>query len=112
MAQEKKKPPKAADGYDLVVENRKARHDFFIEESVEAGLALTGTEVKSLRAHQRRRGVFARRPHRRLCARGPVQPQGNAQPQAPDASARDRSLLGSRPRKRLLAGAIAHLLSE
>jgi SsrA-binding protein len=40
------------DGYDLVVENRKARHDFFIEESLEAGLALTGTEVKSLRAHK------------------------------------------------------------
>ena len=35
-----------------MVENRKARHDFFIEETVEAGLALTGTEVKSLRAHK------------------------------------------------------------
>ncbi|MGH7986661.1 MAG: SsrA-binding protein SmpB [Candidatus Binataceae bacterium] len=44
--------PKNSDGYDLVAENRKARHDFFIEESVEAGLALTGTEVKSLRAHR------------------------------------------------------------
>lgn len=32
-----------------VVENRKARHDYFIEESLEAGLALTGTEVKSVR---------------------------------------------------------------
>jgi len=30
--------------------NRKARHDYFIEENVEAGLALTGWEVKSLRA--------------------------------------------------------------
>jgi SsrA-binding protein len=37
---------------DLVVENRKARHDFFIEETYEAGIALTGTEVKSLRAHK------------------------------------------------------------
>ena len=36
----------------LVVENRKARHDFFIEESYEAGLALVGTEVKALRAHK------------------------------------------------------------
>jgi SsrA-binding protein len=58
MAQSKHKSngakPSAAkgDGYDLVVENRKARHDFFIEESLEAGLALTGTEVKSLRAHK------------------------------------------------------------
>jgi SsrA-binding protein len=39
----------ADDGYDLVADNRKARHDFFIEESLECGLALTGTEVKSLR---------------------------------------------------------------
>ena len=53
MAQDKKsQKTKAVDGYDLVVENRKARHDFFIEETVEAGLALTGTEVKSLRAHK------------------------------------------------------------
>src|SRR5258708_9640204 len=53
MEQDKKpEKTKAADGYDLVVENRKARHDFFIEETVEAGLALTGTEVKSLRAHR------------------------------------------------------------
>jgi SsrA-binding protein len=29
--------------------NRKAHHDYHIEESIEAGLALTGTEVKSLR---------------------------------------------------------------
>ena len=42
----------ARDGFELVAENRKARHDFFIEESYEAGLALTGTEVKSLRAHK------------------------------------------------------------
>ena len=42
----------SADGFELVVDNRKARHDFFIEETLEAGLALTGTEVKSLRAHR------------------------------------------------------------
>jgi len=29
--------------------NRKARHDYFIEETIEAGMALRGTEVKSLR---------------------------------------------------------------
>ncbi|MDD2400927.1 MAG: SsrA-binding protein SmpB [Clostridia bacterium] len=34
----------------VVTENRKARHDYFIEEAFEAGIALTGTEVKSLRA--------------------------------------------------------------
>ena len=29
--------------------NRKARHDFFVEDTYEAGIALFGTEVKSLR---------------------------------------------------------------
>ena len=38
------------DGAQMVAQNRKARHDYFIEESFEAGLVLTGTEVKSLRA--------------------------------------------------------------
>lgn len=36
-------------GIKVVTENRKARHDYFIEETYEAGIALTGTEVKSLR---------------------------------------------------------------
>lgn len=34
----------------MVAQNRKARHNFQIEENIEAGLALLGTEVKSLRA--------------------------------------------------------------
>jgi SsrA-binding protein len=33
----------------LIAENRKARHDYHLLERVEAGLVLTGTEVKSLR---------------------------------------------------------------
>lgn len=33
-----------------ITENRKARHEFFIEEVFEAGVSLVGTEVKSLRA--------------------------------------------------------------
>jgi SsrA-binding protein len=37
------------DDFKLVTSNRKAYHDFFIEETLEAGLALAGTEVKSLR---------------------------------------------------------------
>jgi len=32
-----------------IAENRKARHDYFVEDVVEAGIALTGTEVKSMR---------------------------------------------------------------
>ena len=33
----------------VVAQNRKARHNYFIEETMEAGISLTGTEVKSLR---------------------------------------------------------------
>ena len=32
-----------------LAENRKARHDYFVEETMEAGIALVGTEVKSIR---------------------------------------------------------------
>ena len=32
-----------------IAENRKARHDYFIEETYEAGLVLKGTEIKSIR---------------------------------------------------------------
>ncbi len=37
-------------GRKVVASNRKARHDYHIEDVFEAGLALTGTEVKALRA--------------------------------------------------------------
>jgi SsrA-binding protein len=37
-------------GRRVVAQNKKARHDYFIEETIEAGMVLTGTEVKSLRA--------------------------------------------------------------
>lgn len=36
-------------GHKLIAENRKARHDYFVVEVYEAGIALYGTEVKSLR---------------------------------------------------------------
>lgn len=36
----------------VVAKNRKARHDYFILETLEAGLALKGTEIKSIRAGQ------------------------------------------------------------
>ena len=40
----------AEQGRGVVARNRRARHDYHIEDVVEAGLVLTGTEVKSLRA--------------------------------------------------------------
>ena len=36
-------------GVKYITDNRKARHDYFIHETYEAGIALPGTEVKSLR---------------------------------------------------------------
>ena len=33
----------------IIAENRKARHEYFIKETYEAGMVLTGTEVKSIR---------------------------------------------------------------
>lgn len=34
----------------MEVVNRKAQHDYFVEETLEAGIVLTGTEIKSIRA--------------------------------------------------------------
>ena len=45
MAQEKS-------GKKVIAVNRKARHDYFVEDTYEAGIALYGTEVKSLRQGQ------------------------------------------------------------
>ncbi len=45
MASKKKKPPSTT-----IAQNKRARHDYVLEERFEAGLALQGWEVKSLRA--------------------------------------------------------------
>jgi SsrA-binding protein len=37
------------DNYKLIANNKKAYHDYFIEDTYEAGITLVGTEVKSLR---------------------------------------------------------------
>ena len=44
-----KKKPAAGAGSSTIALNKKARHDYFIEDRIEAGLALEGWEVKSLR---------------------------------------------------------------
>ena len=36
-------------GTKLIANNKKARHDYFVEETIEAGIVLFGTEVKSMR---------------------------------------------------------------
>jgi SsrA-binding protein len=43
MAKEPERPKK------IIAENRRARHDYFIEDDLEAGIMLEGSEVKSLR---------------------------------------------------------------
>lgn len=49
------------DSIKVIAENRKARHDYYIEEVLEAGLVLQGTEVKSIRARKvNLRDSFAR----------------------------------------------------
>ena len=40
----------AKESFKTITVNRKAYHDYFVEDSIEAGLVLTGTEIKSIRA--------------------------------------------------------------
>lgn len=43
---------KSDPNYKVIAENRRARFDYFIESDLEAGIVLTGSEVKSLRTGQ------------------------------------------------------------
>jgi SsrA-binding protein len=47
----RKRPPPSPDGKRIIASNRKARHDYVLLDRVEAGLVLTGSEVKSLRTN-------------------------------------------------------------
>ena len=49
MALSKNKKVKRSSN-SIVIENRKARYDYHIEDSITCGLVLTGTEIKSIRA--------------------------------------------------------------
>ena len=64
MAMAKRKAPtlaRPAAGMKVVAQNRRARHDYDILEVVEAGLALVGTEVKSIReGHIQLKDSYAR----------------------------------------------------
>jgi SsrA-binding protein len=44
--------PEKNTGKKIIAVNRKARHDYFVEDTYEAGIALYGTEVKSVRMGQ------------------------------------------------------------
>ena len=48
-AEKKRENIKSGDAIKVVAQNKKARHDYFIEQTLEAGVVLSGTEVKSVR---------------------------------------------------------------
>jgi SsrA-binding protein len=83
-----------APGTKLIAENRRARHDYHLLERLEAGLQLTGTEVKSLRAgHVTLQRAFADVRDSEVWLVGahiPEYAQGNIANHDPD---RDRKLL-------------------
>jgi SsrA-binding protein len=98
----------AKSGEKLIVDNRRARHDYHLLERVEAGLVLTGTEVKSLRdgraslqhAYADIRGEEAWL----VGAHISVYEQGNIANHDPD---RDRKLLLHKKELASLAGKVA-----
>jgi SsrA-binding protein len=96
-----------AAGTKLIAENRRARHDYHLLERYEAGLVLTGTEVKSLRAGkailQRAFGDLREGELYLVGAHIPEYAQGNAQNHDPD---RDRKLLLHRRELDQLAGKV------
>jgi SsrA-binding protein len=81
-------------GTKLIVENRRARHDYHLTDRLEAGIQLTGTEVKSLRAgHLTLQRAYADIRDGELYLVGahiPEYAQGNLANHDPD---RDRKLL-------------------
>jgi SsrA-binding protein len=91
----------------LIVDNRRARHDYHLLERVEAGLVLTGTEVKSLRdgrASLQQAYAEVRNGEAWLVgAHISVYEQGNTQNHDPD---RDRKLLLHRRELDSLAGKV------
>lgn len=80
---------------DTITSNRKARHEFQIVETLEAGIALRGTEVKSIRAgHVNLRDAFARVENGELWLHGfDVQPYERASSYFQHEARRPRKLL-------------------
>lgn len=52
MAKKNKPSSNTNNGIRVIAHNRKARHDYHIDDSFEAGIVLTGSEIKSVRAGQ------------------------------------------------------------
>jgi SsrA-binding protein len=92
----------------LIADNRRARHDYHLLERVEAGIVLTGTEVKSLRegraSLQQAYADFRGGEAWLVGAHIPVYDQGNLANHDPD---RDRKLLLHKRELASLAGKVA-----
>lgn len=103
MANEGKEQGKA-----LIAENRKARHEYFIEDRYEAGLSLVGWEVKSLRAGRAQLTeayVFIRNGEVFLTG-AHISPLNSASTHVTADPTRTRKLLLNRPEIDRLVGAV------
>ena len=113
----------AADDTRQIAANRKAFHDYFVEDRIEAGIALVGTEVKSLRegrvnlrdsyAEVREGEVYLIGAHISPYEQGNIcQSRPPAAAQAAPARPRDRPPAAEDQRARLHARADPHVLSR
>jgi len=91
----------------IVVQNKKARHDYAIVETLEAGIALRGTEVKSLReGNANLRDSYAIIQNGEVLLRGlHITPYSHTSERALDP-VRDRKLLVNRAEIRKLVGKV------
>lgn len=100
--------PRDAGAIQPIAENRKARHDYFIEDQVEAGLALEGWEVKALRdARANLKESYAVfRNGEAWLVRCHIMPLPSASTHVEANPVRDRKLLLHRQQLDRLAGAV------
>ena len=100
---------KSRTGRDVTVTvNRKARHDYAIEEQVQAGLVLLGTEVKSLRAGRVNLSdsYAAMRGKQMVLMNAHIAPYDHASRERNHAPRRTRALLLTKREMKRLAGAV------
>ena len=82
-------------GVKVIAQNRKARHDYFVDDTYEAGIALCGTEVKSIRAGavNLKDSYCTIKDGEALCCRNAHQPVREGQYLQPQSPARQKLLM-------------------
>jgi SsrA-binding protein len=101
------KSSKDSPGIKVIADNRKARRDYFIDDVVEAGLVLIGTEVKSLRGgHASLSDAYAAEEDGELYLLNCYIPEYASANRFNHAPRRRRKLLLNRREIRKLAGAV------